>query len=211
MKPSDYKRQEWFDFRDECFKAANYTCSDCGKSKGQKVILQLHHPHYQHDLMPWEYKKQFCVVLCKGCHAREHGIIRPNEGWELLHSDFEAGESSGETECDCCGTPMSWHNYIFHPKWGTINVGYGCAENLCIHDLHQAKLKHNQRKTFINSPRWRSTPKGERYSHGDRHVLVFNNNGQWKIKIAGTWGKLKFTSPEEAKAQAFDVLYHREK
>jgi len=71
-----YRRKEWFRFRETCIKSAERKCERCGISQAE-ASLQVHHPHYQNGLMPWEYDAKFCEVLCKGCHAREHGKIKP--------------------------------------------------------------------------------------------------------------------------------------
>lgn len=75
-----YRRKEWIEFREKCFEYADFTCAICGRNQ-EHVVLNVHHPHYEQGKLPWEYEVEDCEVLCKGCHAREHGIIEPEDWW----------------------------------------------------------------------------------------------------------------------------------
>ena len=78
-----YYKQEWKSFYNEVIKENDYCCSKYKKTS-KETILQVHHLSYYENRKPWEYKINDCIVLCKGCHAEEHGIIEPTSGWELV-------------------------------------------------------------------------------------------------------------------------------
>jgi len=200
-----YRRQEWFRFRETCIQSAERKCERCGISQVE-ASLQVHHPHYQNGLMPWEYDVKFCEVLCKGCHAKEHGKIKPLDGWTLMHSDWDDGEPTGPTHCEHCDTPMEWHNDLWHPDWGVITVGYDCAEKLGNPDVHKIKRNRDRMNTFVFSPRWRRTSKGWKYRHGGRDVFALENDGAWKLNISGTWGRIRYGNLYEAKVRAFQFI-----
>lgn len=205
-----YRRREWYAFRERCLKRAGYCCAHC--NRGQQVVtLQVHHPHYGEDLAPWEYEEEFCEVLCKGCHAREHGIIKPDSGWILLHSDWETGEPSGDTRCEHCNSPMRWHNDLWHPDWGSITVGYDCAEKLGNPEVGVLKGQYARKETFTRSPRWRTTSRGWRYKQDGRDVFIFNKATHYTLRIDNKWGKLQYPTVLAAKEKAFEVLMQREK
>ena len=205
MSTQAYKRPEWFLYREECLKLAEYKCNRCERHQ-EDAPLQVHHPYYKKGLLPWEYEKEFCVVLCRGCHAREHGKIKPIDGWTLVHSDWDTGSPSGDTVCEHCDADMKWHNDLWHPDWGVITVGYGCADKLGVPEIHEIKLKAERLKSFLHSPRWKKTPKGFRYKYGAKKVFVWLKQYGWQLVIGETWGEHRFPTIEEAKERAFFYL-----
>jgi hypothetical protein len=211
------ERQQWHDFREYCFERNDWRCQHCGKHMSE-TTLQLHYPYYEDGRMPWEYSADFCVVLCKGCNAREHGKIKPLDGWVLIHSDWDEGHPSGSTRCDHCDTPMEWHHDLYHPDWGTITVGYECAERLGLPELHALKKRWIRMNTFINSPRWKSdippwnpSAMGWRYKYGGHNVLVAPRPGGWRLFINRYEGRFIYKTVELAKARAFHVLESKAK
>jgi len=197
-----YRRKEWFQFRERCLVVACRKCERCGRSQ-KEASLQVHHPHYGEDLMPWEYDPRFCEVLCKGCHAREHGKIKPLDGWTLIHSDWDDGEPTGWTKCEHCDASMEWHNDLWHPEWGVITVGYECADKLGTPEVHAIKRKRERMNTFLHSPRWKKTPKGWKYKHGERVVFAMQKPNGWILNIGGTWGGITYRTIDAAKERAF--------
>jgi len=207
MNSQYYRRHQWFDFREECLKRVGYECERCGK---KDVILQVHHPEYVNGKKPWEYSHDFCEVLCRGCHAIEHGIILPKEGWTVLCSDLDNNEPSEPVPCANCGIDVTWHFVIYHPEWGETIVGSECAENLSLgSEVVRMKSYQRRMKTFLNSPRWSKTPRGWKILHKDYSALVFERNGSYKIKINDDWGTLTFKTPNEAKQRVFEVIESR--
>jgi hypothetical protein len=199
------RRQEWFDFRERCLEKAGRACIKCGRTQ-REAALQVHHPHYAPGLMPWDYKIGFCEVLCSRCHAIEHGLEKPREGWILVHSDWDVGESSGETRCEHCNADMSWHNDLFHPDWGVIVVGYDCAEKLCNGDTLTMKKRNGKRLRFIESPCWYRTPKGWRYKYRDNVAFIYEKDGYHTPVINGVWGR-RYSNEVKAKVAAFNMLF----
>ena len=185
-----------------------FECEECGRGKGD-VILQVHHIYYNHDLKPWEYNEDACKVLCRGCHARTHGLAMPLNGWTCLHSDWDVGEKSDVTQCDLCETTMEWHNYLFHPKWGTINVGYDCADKLIDGHKHEKERMNRARSTFIKSPRWEpSGGDGTRYYFDYKDVGIYpRGRNKFIAKVNGQPGKLLFDTIDQAKKKAFKYLW----
>jgi hypothetical protein len=93
-----YKDKRWSDFREQIFEIDGYACVKCGRKKPE-VVLQVHHREYHSGKAPWDYSTGICETLCKGCHAREHGEIRPGDGWDLINEE-DLGDLLGV--CDCC-------------------------------------------------------------------------------------------------------------
>lgn len=206
---SAYRRKEWLDFRNERIKIAGHKCERCNRKSGD-VVLQVHHPHYEKGRLPWEYEKLFCVVLCKGCHAREHGIIKPADGWNLISSDWDDRSPTGPTKCENCNADMEWWNVIWHAEWGSIVVGYKCADLLGVSEVGRLKRQQERMRTFVNSPRWKQSHFEWNYKHGGRMVrILMQDEKQWMLRIGSTWGKKVYIDPEEAKERAFLVLESR--
>lgn len=200
-----YRRKEWFEFRESCLNLAGRKCERCCRNQ-EEASLQVHHPYYHENLMPWQYDQKFCQVLCKSCHAQEHKIIKPTNGWILIHSDWDVGEPTGMTRCEHCDAFMEWHNDLWHPEWGIITVGYECADKLGVPEIHEIKRKNERLKTFINSPRWKQTLKGWKYKHADKSVFALQKTDGWILNINGRWGKMLYKTINEAKQRAFNFL-----
>src|SRR5579872_6876742 len=96
-----YRSEEWKKFRTEMIRLGDGTCVHCRRMASAGVILQVHHKKYIPGHKPWQYSYDDCEVMCRGCHAREHGIVQPSDGWELFgHDDLGAPDG----ECERCGT-----------------------------------------------------------------------------------------------------------
>ena len=207
-----YRSQLWRAYRAKCIKAADGLCQRCGRGKPE-VILQVHHPTYTLGKQPWEYPIEHCEVLCRGCHAEEHGLIMPRDGWMILDSDLERNEPSDAVPCGNpkCERDVTWHVTIYHPDWGELIVGSECAENLSLGSEWKAlKSYHRRMKAFIASPRWVPTPKGWRIDERSYSALVFRQHAVFKIKISkGTeekWFDSTFATTEAAKGEVFRMI-----
>ncbi|WP_123658819.1 hypothetical protein [Salinisphaera japonica] len=97
------------------------------------MILQVHHQIYAVGKAPWEYAISDCLTLCKGCHAREHGLIEPDRGWTLLAIE-DLGGLDGTCERNGCGADIRYEHSTYHPKWGYMVVGSTCIEYLTMED-----------------------------------------------------------------------------
>lgn len=122
-----YRTAEWKAFRKRVIDLAGGVCSKCKRDDLDGLVLQVHHLFYVAGRAPWEYNPEDCAVLCKGCHAAEHGIIAPFFGWDF-HGWDDLGGLYGT--CDCCGKSLRYLFLVGHPKWGTMEVGETCCDNL---------------------------------------------------------------------------------
>jgi hypothetical protein len=59
----------WQRKRLEVMQTANWKCRICGDDKEE---LNVHHPHYDKGMEPWEYLDQSLQCLCKTCHTISH-------------------------------------------------------------------------------------------------------------------------------------------
>mgnify|MGYP003575086265 CR=1 FL=1 len=123
-----YFNQKWFEFSEFVQFRDNYQCLKCGKRKGE-IILQTHHKSYKIGFEPWEYPLSDCISLCKGCHAKEHGLIEPSDGWTLISID-DLGGLYGTCEKRGCNNEIRYEHVIYHPKYGYMSVGSTCVEYL---------------------------------------------------------------------------------
>jgi 5-methylcytosine-specific restriction endonuclease McrA len=74
-----YVNDDWTAFSEKVKRRDGYKCLQCGRGTGE-VTLQVHHEVYVAGKAPWEYALSDCLTLCKGCHAKEHGLIKPDRG-----------------------------------------------------------------------------------------------------------------------------------
>lgn len=156
----EYSSKEWKLCRERILQRDKYTCRHCGisKSNNNNIILQVHHKKYIKNKHPWEYSDDILITLCKGCHAKEHGLLNlPNDGWELEgYSDL--GEKSGI--CEYCGSPYRYEYMISHSNWGYMMVGECCAKKLTNQEndiniiSNEIKKEASRIENFINSSKW---------------------------------------------------------
>ena len=106
-----YRGPQWEAFRQQIIEADGYCCVRCGREAGD-IVLQVHHKQYYPGRALWDYPPGHCETLCSGCHAREHGIVRPDEGWSYAF-DEDLGELDGA--CDVCSTALRYRFYISDP------------------------------------------------------------------------------------------------
>lgn len=204
-----YRCQDWLRFRALCIENADGACQNCGDDE----ILQVHHPKYIKGRRPWEYPVEFCVVLCRRCHAKEHGLILPSEGWIIVDNDLERNHPSNPVPCARCQRTVTWHFHVFHPEWGDTIFGSECAESLSI-GPEAVVLKSYRRRLvrFLSSVRWRQTPKGTMIFEPEARILIFKNAlNTFDIKINDKFGVKTYKTLVAAKHQAFDVMEHRRK
>lgn len=201
-----YSDAKWSGFREKILQRDGYKCTQCGITVDD-AVLQVHHEKYLYGKKPWEVPEYYCVTLCKGCHAEEHGIIPPKTGWEYMGED-DLGDLIGE--CEYCGSELRYEHYLFHPKWGELTVGSGCADNLLDNDrasrwAKSRKVYIGKLRRFMDSPRWRETSSGNwRINQKGTFILCYQSGDYWKVRVDETWGNKKFKSLDEAKKAAFE-------
>jgi len=199
-----YRDKQWIEFREEVFEMDGYACVKCGRASPE-VVLQVHHKEYQYGKPPWDYPLKLCETLCKGCHAREHGEIRPNEGW-ACYSEDDLGGLYGE--CECCGTSLRYVFHIHHEKWEPLAVGTDCCDKLTgTTEATEYRKLLGRRKRFIVSKRWRNSPVGLHIKQGRSLEIEIRLNGQeFRIYMNGIQGNKTFVSETLAKAFVFDII-----
>ena len=218
-----YRNSAWFEFADKVKARDRYTCLKCQRSN-HEVVLQAHHTNYLEGKLPWEYAISDCISLCKGCHAREHGLIEPNTGWSLVSID-DLGDLAGECERANCGTAIRYEHQTYHPNWGYKIVGSTCIEHLTKKDQELSGKILNLYKVisnFVHSEKWvRGNTKNNKpfidnkYNHHKVRIYGESNNYSFQIAIKENgirWYDYKDIisvrghSLEEAKELAFIAL-----
>ena len=201
-----YRKHQWHEFREEVIKLDGGKCSQCQRSRNDGVVLQVHHKRYIQGFMPWEYPVDLCETLCSGCHAKEHGIVRPSHGWE--HIGYEdLGSLSGE--CDLCGQSIRHVFLVIHNRWIPMEVGEVCCEAITGTPEASEHRKHlERRKRFISSSRWHQTGEQRWTINQDQiPITCLFNGSHYQLEIQGKRGNLSFNSANEARATAFDLIH----
>lgn len=185
-----YYNNKWYDFSEIVRKRDNYQCLKCNR-KQSEVILQVHHKKYILGLEPWEYSLSDCITLCKGCHAEEHKIIEPSNGWTLIAIN-DLGGLYGICERKGCNTEIRYEHEIYHPDWGYKNVGSSCIEFLTEEDkrLSSKVLKiYKKISKFVHQSYWErgNTKKGKEYigAKYKHHILrIYGKENRYAFQIA---------------------------
>lgn len=160
-----YINKDWLAFSEKV-KRRDGKCLQCKRGPGE-VTLQVHHEIYIPGKAPWEHAVSDCRTLCKGCHAKEHGLIEPDRGWTLLSID-DLGRPDGTCERNGCGADIRYAHLTYHPKWGYLVVGSTCIEHLTQEDrLLSSNTIHLYKNIskFVHSSDWsrNTTQKGKKY------------------------------------------------
>lgn len=219
-----YRTSQWYSLRDRIIARDGYCCARC-KRTADEVVLQVHHINYLNDRKAWEYPEQELITMCKGCHAQEHGHIRPTSGWEYIG---EEDLGSVCENCEICGSSLRYAHTIFHEKWGTLIVGADCADQLTgtneasEYEEKRKKLA-NRLRTYLVSPLWKHRKNGyfreldgyfikiwehQVYFNIEIHYSKKEENGD--IKQRKLSSKVKYPTLEEAKTKAFEVITNGE-
>ncbi len=161
----------------------------CGRSPSE-TVLQVHHQLYVANKKPWEYATSDCITLCRGCHAREHGIIEPNRGWFLL-SIVDLGGLDGTCERENCGNGIRYEHYTYHPQWGYKTLGSTCIEHLTQKDRAlSGKLLacYCGISKFVHGSKWFEgrTKKQKSYiaaKHGHDYVRIYGTGKKYTFQV----------------------------
>jgi hypothetical protein len=205
---SQYRKSEWKEFRETVIESDGYKCVRCGRKQGD-VILQVHHKIYLKGKLPWEYGTENCETLCKGCHAEEHGHIRPKIGWEYLGED-DLEDLVGT--CENCRTSIRYVYQISHPKWGFMEVGTLCCDNLTDTEIasnnREAKNRYRSRKSrFLKSKRWKYENESLKIKQSLFEIKIEEiQDSHYQLTIHDLKSKVKYESIDEAKEAAFDTI-----
>jgi uncharacterized protein YuzB (UPF0349 family) len=185
-----YCNDKWHAFSDSVQKRDNYKCLKCGRKKGE-AILQTHHKNYKRGLKLWEYPLSDCITLCKGCHAQEHNLVEPTNGWTLISID-DLEEQSGICKKKGCGSEIRYGHLIYHANWGYMTVGSSCVEYLTSEDqyLSQEILKVFQKiSDFIQNSKWELgfTKQDKKYyftTHLKHQIRIYGKDNFYAFQIA---------------------------
>lgn len=218
-----WRNEEWFNFSETVKRRDSYKCLQCERSS-HEVTLQVHHERYVPNKPPWEYAASDCRTLCKGCHAREHGLIEPDRGWSLISID-DLGTTSGACERSGCGSSIRYEHLTYHPSWGYKIVGSTCIEHLTQEDKLLSGVVLKLYKTisdFVHSSDWSIgfTKNSNKYistKHNHHLIRIYGKSNyysfQLAIKVKGEkWHmykdivNLKGKSFEEVKELAYIAL-----
>lgn len=204
-----YRHREWLRFRSEIIRLHDRKCSGCGRGAEDGTVLQVHHKRYIFGRSPWEYGHSDCEVLCKGCHAKEHGLIMPQYGWKWVGTD-DLGEVS--SNCELCDEPIRYVYAIEHPSWGAMAVGTDCCDKLTqTSEASEYHVKHTKmidaRKRFIASKRWQKIGISDvRIVRRGIEVIIHQDDDGFLIILDGITGKTRYETQIEAKIRAFDFI-----
>lgn len=206
--PNNYSAQDWKRFRQEVIELDGYACRRCSHRLADGAVLQVHHLYYSPGKMPWEDPYEACETLCQGCHAREHGIIRPNVGWNYLGMD-DLEDLDGN--CQLCGQAIRYVFHIQHPDWEPMAVGTDCCDSLTGTQLasnHMESIQRFQsrRNRFVSSKRWKEEDGGLAIRQKGIELRVVPNAGQFQILMDEVLGRKRYATLEAAKLLAFEVI-----
>ena len=164
----------------------------------------MHHVRYVRGQMPWEYDYADCETLCAGCHAREHGIIPPVSGWDLL---FISDSGDLSVECEWCGTLIRHVHTVHHEKWEPMEIGCVCCDFLTgTSEASDQRRQRERRDRFAASPRW-SVRNGRPFiRQGQMDVEVLRLARGAKLRIGGLVGSRIYASEADARLAAFDAI-----
>ena len=185
-----YNNEDWHKFSNAVKYRDNYQCLKCGK-RDSETILQTHHKIYKYGLEPWEYPLSDCITLCKGCHAKEHGLIEPSDGWTLISID-DLGGLYGICEKRGCGNDIRYEHSIYHPNFGYLSVGSTCVEYLTQEDqFTSAEVLKVLKKIseFISQSTWETkyTKSSKKYYlsiHNHHQIRIYGKEKNYSYQLA---------------------------
>ena len=138
----------------------------------------------------------------------EHGIIMPNFGWEYI-CDEDLGELIGE--CERCGNNMRYAFHIYHKKWGSLQVGRQCCDYLtdsfeASNHIESIRRFESRKQNFIKSLKWKDIGNIHTIKKNLFEIEIEEIGSLFFLTIHGKKSKTKYTSINQAKASAFEVL-----
>ena len=194
------------EFRHEVIELDGKRCKRCGRNDDE-VVLQVHHEKYRPGKLPWEYSYEDCETLCKGCHAAEHGKIRPKTGWDYV-GEYDLGDLLGS--CELCGTSIRYEFTVHHRNWEPLIVGTVCCDYLTgtntATDVVESKKRTESRLArFIQSKRWKKSSSGESIKQKGIDVFIQRLSGGrgYCVHMDTIPGKRSYSTIDEAKEQVF--------
>lgn len=184
-----WRNEQWYEFSEKVKKRDSYKCLSCDRSSSE-VVLQIHHDIYVQGKYPWEYLLSDCRTLCKGGHARHHGLIEPNSGWTLISID-DLGGLYGNCERVNCGHEIRFEYLTYHPSWGYKKVSSTCIEHLTQSDklLSKSVIKYYTNiSKFVSESSWihSTTKNGKKYifaSYKHHQIRIYGESNNYSFQI----------------------------
>lgn len=200
---NQYRNPEWLAFREEVLNIDGGRCRCCNRSEDDGVVLQVHHLQYHKGTPIWEYPLKDCLTLCKGCHAKQHGLIRPRSGWHLVYQE-DLEDLIGT--CEKCGTTIRHAFRIDHPSWDSMTVGTFCCDDLTgTNEASSLMRQVERRQRFLSSPQWRLQPDGWHIKRSMMRFRISEEDGAFRIYVQGYRAK-SHASLEDAKSKIFEII-----
>lgn len=205
------RSKEWIEYREKVLDLDGYTCVQCHRTSDEGITLQVHHKTYESGRLPWEYDFSDCEVLCKGCHAAEHGIIKPRFGWYFI-AEEDLGSLDGE--CELCGTELRYLHTVYHPSWGSLDVGTICCDTLTgTTQASEARKKRTRLNRFIKHEKW-VFDRGQHYfTRAGINIVItgdhFDITGEprdFTVELNDISGRMHFDTLENAKKHVFELI-----
>jgi DNA helicase-2/ATP-dependent DNA helicase PcrA len=138
----------------------------------------------------------------------------PHTGWTCVDL-IDLGKPTGV--CEMCGYQIIRYVHVMrHPAYrGKIGAGCICAGRM-EGDSVRAALRErdyknllNRRKTFLTR-KWKKSTKGNFYlNYMQKNIVLLKSKyktGHWRFSIDGKMSEGEYSSLEEAKLAAFDIL-----
>ncbi len=199
-----YADKKWAAFREQVIVLDGGQCVSCGRSRTDGIVLQVHHKKYVKGRKPWEYDSADCETLCRGCHAREHGEIMPDTGWEYVGED-DLGDLLGN--CELCDTSIRYIHYVQHEHWEQMGVGTDCCDSLTgTKDATEARRRMGRFRRFMSSERWYPDVRGQSTSYKGFKVVVVMEGNACTLQINGIKGHRQHENLAAAQRYLFDFI-----
>lgn len=206
-----YRAKEWVKFSENIKKRDGGKCLKCHRGSSD-VVLQVHHEIYKEGRKPWDYDSSACITLCSGCHAREHDLIEPTNGWALL-SINDLGGLDGHCERRGCGNAIRYEYYTYHPKWGYQTVGSTCVEHLTKEDIELGKdtlSAYKKVRSFLAKTTWSDGIDIEcvrclKTSHMMKHIFIYQTNEGYSFSVRSNYGA-RLHDPVEKSGVSLDKV-----
>lgn len=199
-RKNEYRNKEWFALRERYFETYGKRCLKCERGEDEAVI-QLHHTFYDHTRKIWEYDLEDFECLCSGCHAREHKILEPNDGWHLISVDDLGGMFGNckrqKTLNSPCNHSIRHEHFVYHPDVGYRIVGSTCVDHLVQED--KDKLLEVKEKKDIQS---KIQAKYNLFIDKPLHQL---NRKPWKLGNKKKPYLLRYDGRKEIEGKSLDI------
>lgn len=199
-----YANKLWSMFREQIIALDGGRCVECGRSRGDDVVLQVHHKRYISTRKPWEYETSDCETLCRGCHARHHGEIRPDTGWKYVGEE-DLGDLSGN--CELCDNAIRYVHYIQHEHWEQMGVGTHCCDNLTgTREAAEGRRRLGRYRRFMSSTKWSGGSDFLNTKHSGLTVAIAPDQQNYKLIINHVSGRKRFANVLDAQNFAFNFI-----